>query len=314
MFAHIPFWQRPSRGLARVFLLALMLTYIIPISSQDTFSLDQSLNSRLLNDMKKSEKAVNRTLDEEKKDTPRKSPQEDHTQKCPNLTFFDKVLSNAEKAFLKDKEDLICKDATLDCCGRDQLLQIANWWEGKQDVGGSVLSRSDMRHQRLQAIAYYSEYFMGKSDHLKTHAKAVAGQKKAADHDCFDAAIELEKLVPANLQELLINYKKEMAKCWTHNNLIQTTVLCDVCNSKLQDSIDFKSKKLYLNKESCPKVIETCYYMTKLNIGVVFPYIKLLEVLTRCSADGKINHEIESLTLASSGLLQAQQMPDDVKD
>jgi len=171
-----------------------------------------------------------------------------------------------------------------------------------------------MRIQRLEAIAFYSEYFMSKSTELKAHAKIVAGKKQKADRDCFDASIDLEALVPSNLTELLVNYKREMEKCWNFTNQVQTTVLCDVCNSKLQGSMDFKSNQIFLNKDSCASVTDSCYYMTKLNVSVVYPYLKLLEVLSRCDKNGKIKDKIETLTFNSSSLLRMEQLPDDSKD
>lgn len=155
-------------------------------------------------------------------------------------------------------------------------MQIVRWWEGKSQIEGVEMSRSEVRHERLQAIAYFTMHFLEQNDKLKALSEKII-KSENKDEVCGNAASTLALVMP-DAKEVVDKYKMLLAPCWTFQNLIQTTILCDSCNSKMQKSLTLDSNKIFLNKASCDTIGKTCFDIAKLNLKTIFPYLIIVEV------------------------------------
>lgn len=63
-----------------------------------------------------------------------------------------------------------------------------------------------------------------------------------------------------------------------------------------------------MNKNSCKEIASNCWATGKRNIEQVYPYLKAVENLSRCTFEGKKN-SFEELVFVSSGTV-IKQMPD----
>ena len=62
--------------------------------------------------------------------------------------------------------------------------------------------------------------------------------------------------------------------------------MCAACDPNAQDRLDFVTGKISLDKKTCNLVKLKCKKAIVTNINFVFPYLKVVEPLSRCTQTG----------------------------
>jgi hypothetical protein len=223
---------------------------------------------------------------------------------CQSFEFFNKELSATDlDAFRGTK---FCSNVSTDCCDSTMLMKLAKWWQGPNQILQTSFSRAEIRNQKLTSIAYFTSYFLKLHKSLRKWAESLI-DSDLPDPECKTHAKNFQSLEVQGNQVVNL-YLEDLNTCWSFINRLQTSILCGSCNSKLQKALDFPSGKIFINQNGCKEIATNCWAMAKRNIEQVFPYIKAVEGLSRCSFEGK-NTGVEELVLVSSGTV-LKEMPD----
>jgi len=248
----------------------------------------------------KADAAENKT---EKADASAKD--ESSPPKCPSFEYFNKHLTKEDLDEFKDQK--FCANVSHECCDDTMLKKLAKWWQGKNEVNNnSEFSRAEVRKQKLQAIAYFTSYFLREHKNFKKWAEQLLESNETEGY-CKENAKNFQSLEVSG-PDVANLYLQDMNTCWTFINKFQTSILCGSCNPKLQTALDFVNGKIIVNNATCQEIATNCWAMGKRNIEQIYPFLKALENLSRCNYDGKKN-DFEELTLVSSGTV-IKEMPD----
>jgi len=226
------------------------------------------------------------------------------TPNCPSFEYFNKDLTPTE--FNDLKETKYCANVNHECCDDTMLMKLAKWWQGKNEIEKSEFSRAEIRKQKLTAIAYFTSYFLKQHKNFRKWAESLI-ESNEAEGNCKEHAKNFQSLGISGADVAGL-YLQDLNTCWTFINKFQTSILCGSCNPNLQKTLDFASGKIYLNAASCKEIASNCWALGKRNIEQVYPYIKAVENLSRCSYEGRKN-DFDELVLMSGGTV-VKQMPD----
>jgi len=121
---------------------------------------------------------------------------------------------------------------------------------------------------------------------IKKRARLIVMADKA-DLQCSKAA---EKFLMFKFdEEQYKDYLKYAENCWRFTNDLQAKLLCDVCDPKAQQNMDFTKGFIYFNSTAKAFFENACINMVKMNALKIFPYLEALEPLVRCNLDGRMS-------------------------
>ena len=287
-----------NKSLPISFTLVFMLVAMLTLCDYHTTQKLTPGDSRILEDSQKPEEVKQdqanpaETKPEDKKDQSqlnvkpddgKDKPKASKKPECLNLKFFSKEVTKEDKTAFADQK--FCDEVDHSCCSDDNLLQLAKWWDGKNELDFTSFSRADVRKQKLEAIAYYTNYFLERHQKFTEWSRTLSINQKA-DQVCQDSAKDFLAL-KIDYQKSISQFFENSEKCWSFTSKFQSTVLCGVCDPKMQDAMNFDDGKVLLNKSSCIKVGANCFGIVRQNIYEIYPFLKKIEKQTRCSQKGE---------------------------
>ena len=200
---------------------------------------------------------------------------------CPSFESKFNIRLVAKDA-KSNKGKNFCTEVEHSCCGDIDLLKLASWWSGKD---GTSPSRSELRKEKLKAIAFYTSYLLKNDSNLISFSNSLIAKDSKASKNCKAAGKGFLDL-KVNGSALVEKWTSGIVNCSGFVNKLQTTILCGACDPKLQSVLNFKDNKVLQNSEGCKGVKEKCLEATKLNLKKVFPFVMAVEKQSRCSLKG----------------------------
>ena len=189
-------------------------------------------------------------------------------------------------------------------CTTEDFEGLRQWWEEPVTYSGKRFSKNDsntvkishsnsipqsrydIRKRKLQDIASFTWEMLLSNKEIKKRARLIVMADKA-DLQCSKAA---EKFLMFKFdEEQYKDYLKYAENCWRFTNDLQAKLLCDVCDPKAQQNMDFTKGFIYFNSTAKAFFENACINMVKMNALKIFPYLEALEPLVRCNLDGRMS-------------------------
>lgn len=191
-----------------------------------------------------------------------------------------------------------CPELEKTCCTRQDFLALSNWWQTNK-VSNRTCSRQSLRQHHTHSIIYYTKMLIKKFKNFQLLANRIVKRASGPSDFCVNAAKNFlsnsnNKLIASN--EFLNNYQGKQRVCFELTNKLQLNVLCGLCNSKWDKTLNFKEKKINLNKQACKDVSLKCRDTIYNNLNIIYPFLRYLEPLVRCSPDGDFDKNLKKLT------------------
>ena len=98
-------------------------------------------------------------------------------------------------------------------------------------------------------------------------------------------------------KNFIANYGKNQNKCFELTNKLQLNILCGMCNPDFNSTLDFANRKVFIGKAGCDDISFKCRDTVSTNLGMIYPYLRHLEPLVRCSPDGDFDDGLEKLKM-----------------
>ena len=96
------------------------------------------------------------------------------------------------------------------------------------------------------------------------------------------------------------NFGTNQNKCFELTNKLQLNILCGLCNPDFNQTINFQDRKVFIDKNGCEDISFKCRDTVSTNLSMIYPYLRHLEPLMRCSPDGDFDTNLEKLKMRST--------------
>jgi len=227
------------------------------------------------------------------------APEADKKELCPSLKYLFKD-TKMERYQIFENTSTFCPEIEKTCCTKQDFIALSNWWQTNK-VNGSTCSRQAIRQQNTHSIIYYTKMILKKFDNYK-HLATKIGKSHGSSEFCQLAA----KNFLGNLNTKLVTDKKflnefftKQTSCFELTNKLQLNVLCGTCDPTYNKTVDFETGKVRLNKQACTDISKKCSQTISSNLNVIYPFLRYLEPLMRCSPEGDYMSALKKINFSS---------------
>jgi hypothetical protein len=210
------------------------------------------------------------------------------TEICPSLKYLFNDSKMERFEIFENTNPHLCPELEKTCCTKQDFIAIQNWWQTNK-VNNNSCSRQGLRQKNTNSIIYYTKVLLRNFKNFELLAKTIIKEANGPSEFCLNAAKNIEPFFSSNLfknKTFIKSIEESQVKCFELTNKLQLNVLCGLCSTEMDKTIDLKNKKITLNTQSCLDLSSKCKDIIHTNLNIIYPYLKHLEPLLRCSADG----------------------------
>lgn len=206
----------------------------------------------------------------------------------------------------------MCTNLAKTCCTAQDFNSLEKWWEGVDENNKVIkMSRRDVRQHKQEDLILYTSKMLDSYERMKAFSTNMVNPINKPDNFCIDVANSFKSYVPDYKIFNKVKYTSYAKKCWDFLNLLQTTILCSLCDSEAQEIFHLNKNsqnKIFLTQEGLNDFNQNCREVFLFNVKIFRPYLQLVEKLTRCTERGHLKASMLELNGEVDGLVTEESL------
>ena len=246
----------------------------------------------------------------------------DLSEKISKSASKDADMCAAVKNFIQKETEIseklipnttnMCTNLAKTCCTAQDFNSLEKWWEGVDENNKVIkMSRRDVRQHKQEDLILYSSKMLESFERMKAFSTNMVNPVNKPDNFCIDVANSFKNYVPDYKIFNKVKYTSYAKKCWDFLNLLQTTILCSLCDSEAQEIFHLNKNsqnKIFLTQEGLNDFNQNCREVFLFNVKIFRPYLQLVEKLTRCTERGHLKASMPELNGEVDGLVTEESL------